>query len=98
MKPLFVHIKCQLGEAYNVADRVIDQIEEVAEIYSTSGAFDLLVKFHLDDEQSIGEFVNLKLHKIAGIRDTETVMAFRLFVPERGEKLDETDFRARRVK
>ena len=98
MKPLFVQIKCELGEAYNVADKLIDNIEEAAEIYSTSGAFDLLVKFHLDDDQSIGEFVNKKLHKIPGIRDTYTLMAYRLFVPDRAEKTDETDFRKRRDK
>ncbi len=96
MKPLFVQIKCELGEAYGVADRLIDQLEETAEVYSTSGAFDLLVKFHLGEEQSIGEFVNRKLHKIPGIRDTYTLMAYRLFVPERDEKTDETDFRKRR--
>jgi DNA-binding Lrp family transcriptional regulator len=95
MKPLFVQIKCELGEAYNVADRMIDAIGEAAEIYSTSGAFDLLVKFHLADDQSIGEFVNKKLHKIPGIRDTYTLMAYRLFVPDRAEQTDETDFRSR---
>ncbi len=98
MKPLFVQIKCELGEAYNVADRLIEGIGETAEIYSTSGAFDLLVKFHLTDDQSIGEFVNRKLHKIPGIRDTYTLMAYRLFVPDRPEKVDESDFRARRGK
>ena len=96
MKPLFVQIKCQLGEAYNVADRLIEDIEETAELFSTSGAFDLLAKFHLAEEQSIGEFVNLKLHKIPGIRDTYTLIAYRLFVPDRAEKLDESDFRRRR--
>ena len=44
----------------------------------------------------IEEFVNRKLHKIPGIRDTYTLMAYRLFVPERDEKTDETDFRKRR--
>ena len=38
-----------------------------------------MAKFYLAEDQSIGEFVNFKLHKIAGIRDTHTILAFRLF-------------------
>ncbi|MEW6597434.1 MAG: Lrp/AsnC ligand binding domain-containing protein [Pseudomonadota bacterium] len=79
MKPLYVQIKCELGRAYEVADALIDTLEETSEVYSTSGDYDLLAKFYLAEEQSIGEFVNFKLHRIAGIRDTHTILAFRLF-------------------
>ena len=37
MKPLYVQIKCELGRAYEVADALIDTLEETSEVYSTSG-------------------------------------------------------------
>ena len=35
MKTIFVMVKCELGQAYTVAD-----IEQVSEVYSTSGQYD----------------------------------------------------------
>jgi DNA-binding Lrp family transcriptional regulator len=79
MKPLFVNIKCELGATYDVANRMYDDIDETSEVYSTSGEYDLLVKFHLQESQSPGRFVAEKLHKIPGIRDTYTIIAFRIY-------------------
>ncbi len=91
MKPVYVQIKCELAKAYDVAERLVERLEETSEVYSTTGPYDLLAKFYLPEEQSVGEFVNFKLHKIPGIRETASIMAFRLFgAPER-ERLDETD-------
>ena len=89
MKPLYVQIKCELGQAYAVADAIIDGLEETSEVYSTSGAFDLLAKFYLEEEDSIGGFVNDKLHKVPGIRDTHTILAFRLHGARERETLAE---------
>lgn len=89
MKPLYVQIKCELGKAYDVADALIDTLEETSEVYSTSGDYDLIAKFYLPEEKSIGEFVNYRLHNIPGIRDTHTILAFRLFGAKDREKLDE---------
>jgi DNA-binding Lrp family transcriptional regulator len=80
VKPLFVQIKCELSRTTEVAERIVDSIAELSEIYSTSGAFDLLAKFYLENDQDPGDFVSGTLHKIEGIRDTYTIMAFRLFV------------------
>ena len=95
MKPLFVQIKCELGQTYKVAELLIDTVEETAEIYSVTGAYDLLAKFHLANDQSFGEFVNFKLHTVPGIRDTFSLVAYRMFCvpnPDR-DVMDETDFR-----
>ena len=89
MKPLYVQFKCELGRAYEVADALIDTLEETSEVYSTSGDYDLMAKFYLAEDQSIGEFVNFKLHRIAGIRDTHTILAFRLFGAKDREPLSE---------
>ena len=48
MTPFFVLIKCKLGCTYDVANGIADA-EIASEIYSTSGDFDLLVKFYVDE-------------------------------------------------
>jgi DNA-binding Lrp family transcriptional regulator len=51
----------------------------VSEVYSTSGQYDLLIKCYLEDDQDIGRFVNDTLHKLRGVRDTFTIIAFTAF-------------------
>lgn len=78
MMAFFVQIKCELGAAYEVATAIADA-EIASEIYSTAGDYDLLVKFYLQEGQDIGHFVNEKVHKIPGIKDTYTIITFRAF-------------------
>ena len=78
MKAFFVQIKCELGKAYDVATALADA-EIASEIYSTAGAFDLMVKFYLDEGEDVGHFINEKVHSIPGIRDTCTITTFRAF-------------------
>ncbi|MBD8876402.1 Lrp/AsnC ligand binding domain-containing protein [Roseibium polysiphoniae] len=78
MTPFFVMIKCKLGETYKVANAIADA-EIASEIYSTSGDYDLLVKFYVEDGADIGHFVNEKVHPVAGIHDTKTVITFKAF-------------------
>ncbi|MEP2724533.1 Lrp/AsnC ligand binding domain-containing protein [Roseibium sp.] len=78
MTHFFVMIKCKLGETYKVANAIADA-EIASEIYSTSGDYDLLVKFYVEDGADIGHFVNEKVHPVAGIQDTKTVITFKAF-------------------
>jgi len=78
MVPFFVQIKCQLGKSYEVANGLADA-EIASEIYSTAGDFDLLVKFYVDAGTDIGHFVNEKVHCIAGVKDTRTIITFKAF-------------------
>jgi DNA-binding Lrp family transcriptional regulator len=78
MKPFFVQIKCELGQAYDVATAIADA-EIASEIYSTAGGYDLLVKFYLNPEQDVGRFVNEKIHTVPGVKDTYTIITFRAF-------------------
>jgi DNA-binding Lrp family transcriptional regulator len=77
MKALFVQIKCELTKSFDVAAYLVDNFPETAEVYSTSGTYDLLAKFELPDERSIGEFVTRKLQRVPGIRDTYSIVAFK---------------------
>jgi len=54
MRAIFVMIKCEMGQAYKVAQEAADSIEELSELFSTSGQYDLLGKFYLDPEQDTG--------------------------------------------
>ncbi len=78
MIPFFVMIKCELGQAYEVATAIADA-EIASEIYSTAGDYDLLVKFYIEQGGDIGQFVNAKLHRIPGIRDTRTIVTYKAF-------------------
>src|SRR2546425_12937013 len=78
MVPFFVQIKCQLGQSYEVANKLADA-ELASEIYSTAGDFDLLVKFYVEDKTDIGHFVNEKVQTIPGIQDTRTIITFKAF-------------------
>ena len=79
MKTIFVMVKCEMGRAYDVANKAIETIEQISEIYSISGQYDLLVKSYLDEDVDIGHFVTEKLQRIPGVRDTFTTIAFKAF-------------------
>jgi DNA-binding Lrp family transcriptional regulator len=72
-------VKCELGQAYDVADRALESVAQVSEIYSTSGQYDLLIKAYLDADQDIGHFVTEKIQTLAGVRDTFTIITFKAF-------------------
>lgn len=79
MKAIFVMVKCELGQAYDVAGRAIETVEQISEIYSTSGQYDLLIKAYLAEDQDIGHFVTEKIQTLPGVRDTFTIITFKAF-------------------
>src|SRR3546814_8168587 len=79
MQTILIMIKCDLGRAYAVADALVQDIEQVSEVHSTSGQYDLLVKCYLGDGADIGHFVNEKIQTLTGIKDTLTLIAFKAF-------------------
>ena len=82
MKTIFVMVKCELGKAYAVADAAIADIEQISEVYSTSGQYDLLMKCYLPDATDIGHFVTGQVQMLAGVKDTFTIIAFKAFSPD----------------
>jgi len=78
MRLYFIRVRCELGQSYAVANRIAD-LEIASEIHSTAGAFDLLVKLYVDDDEDVGQYVNTHIHAVGGIRDTETLVTFRAF-------------------
>lgn len=83
MRAVFVMVKCELGKAYQVADQAVEDIEQISEIYSTSGQYDLLAKFYVDDDVDVGRFVTEKVQTLPGVKDTFTLITFNAFTPDR---------------
>ena len=79
MRAIFVMIKCDMGQAYNVAREAADSIEQMSELYSTSGQYDLLGKFYLDPQEDVGRFVTEKVQALRGVKDTYTLITFNAF-------------------
>jgi DNA-binding Lrp family transcriptional regulator len=79
MRAIFVQIKCEMGQAYAVARAAADSIEQLSELFSTSGQYDLLGKFYLDPDQDVGLFVTEKVQSLPGVKDTYTIIAFNAF-------------------
>lgn len=79
MKTIFVMVKCELGKAYQVADSAVLDIEQISEVYSISGQYDLLMKCYLPDDGDIGHFVTEKVQLLPGVKDTFTLITFKAF-------------------
>jgi DNA-binding Lrp family transcriptional regulator len=79
MQTIFVQVKCDLGKAYEVADAAVLNIEEVSEVHSISGNYDLLMKCYLPENSDVGHFVTEKLQLLPGVKDTYTIIAYKAF-------------------
>ncbi|MFX4222541.1 MAG: Lrp/AsnC ligand binding domain-containing protein [Thalassobaculum sp.] len=79
MQTIFIQVKCELGKAYDVADAAVLDVEEVSEVYSTSGQYDLLMKCYLGDDADIGRFVTEHVQTLPGVKDTFTLITFKAF-------------------
>ena len=84
MRAIFVMIKCDMGQAYRVAREMADSIEELSEMHSISGQYDLLGKFYLETDQDIGQFVVEKVQTVPGVKDTYTLQTFNAFSGAKG--------------
>jgi DNA-binding Lrp family transcriptional regulator len=81
MKAAFVLVRCELGRIEQVANGIME-IEGVSEVHSITGPWDLLVKLYAPDHEAFGDLIPGRLQRVAGIRETETLLAFRAFKPE----------------
>ena len=78
MQTIFVQVKCELGQAYQVAQSLVD-VDGVSEVFSIFGPYDLLAKCYVGDGDDVGHFVNQRVQVLDGIRDTQTIIAFNAF-------------------
>ncbi|TVR80817.1 MAG: Lrp/AsnC family transcriptional regulator [Rhodospirillales bacterium] len=79
MQTIFVEVKCDLGRAYQVAEAAVERVDGISEVHSISGAYDLLLKCYLEDGADIGHFVTERIQTLPGVKDTFTIIAFKVF-------------------
>ncbi|MFD1193181.1 Lrp/AsnC ligand binding domain-containing protein [Seohaeicola saemankumensis] len=78
MTCVFVQIRCKPGTTYRVAEQIV--LREIhSELYSTSGAFDLLMKLYIPEGADVGKYINDHLLDIPGIERTLTTPTFKAF-------------------
>ena len=78
MTCVFVQIRCRPGMTYKVAEQIV--LREIhSELYSTSGAFDLLMKLYIPEGADVGKYINDNLLDISGIERTLTTPTFKAF-------------------
>ncbi|HTT71607.1 MAG TPA: Lrp/AsnC ligand binding domain-containing protein [Anaeromyxobacteraceae bacterium] len=80
MKAAFVLIRCELGRVESVANAIME-IEGVSEVHSITGPWDLIAKLYAPDYEAFGDLIPDRLQKVPGVRETETLLAFRAFKP-----------------
>jgi DNA-binding Lrp family transcriptional regulator len=79
VQPVFIQVKCDLGQAYKVAEKAVEEVEQISEVYSTSGQYDLLIKCYLKDDVDVGHFVTDSIQTLPGVKDTFTTITFKAF-------------------
>jgi DNA-binding Lrp family transcriptional regulator len=79
VQTIFIMAKCDLGRAYRVADEAVLNVEQVSEVHSISGQYDLMMKCYLGNDIDIGHFVTEKIQMLPGIKDTFTIIAYKAF-------------------
>ena len=78
MNTVFIQIRCKPGKTYAVADEIALR-ETYAELHSTSGDWDLLLKLYIPDGEDTGRFINDYILDIDGIDRTHTIITFKAF-------------------
>ncbi len=79
MQTIFVMVKCELGETYKVASEAVETVEQVSEVHSISGQYDLMMKCYLPQDLDIGRFVTEQIQRLKGVKDTFTLITFKSF-------------------
>jgi DNA-binding Lrp family transcriptional regulator len=78
MRFAYILIKAESGKIRAVADQLAE-MEEVSEVHSISGPYDILTKVRVEKYEDLGDLVPGKFQKISGIRETNTFLVFNIF-------------------
>ncbi len=73
MVSAYVLINCELGSEGEVISK-LGQLDGVAEVHGTFGAYDILAKVDADEVSALRETITWRIRKIDRIRSTLTLM------------------------
>ena len=57
----------------------LSEFEDVTEVYSVAGGYDLVVKVQVEDYERFADVIPERLATVDGIEETETLMAFKTY-------------------
>jgi DNA-binding Lrp family transcriptional regulator len=78
MVTAIVLIKADVARIPETA-QAIAQIEQVSEVYSVTGEFDLVAMVRVRDHDELGDVIPGTLNRVSGVTHTETHIAFRTY-------------------
>jgi len=73
-----VFVKAEVDQIPEVAE-AIAAIDGVSEVYSVTGQIDLIALVRVRQHDDVAAVVADQLNKVAGVRETETHIAFRAY-------------------
>lgn len=73
-----VFVKAEVDQIPEVAE-AIAAIDGVTEVYSVTGQIDLIVMVRVRNHDDVAAVIADKVNKVAGVRETETHIAFRAY-------------------
>ena len=73
-----VFINAQVSQIPEVADAIAG-LDGVSEVYSVTGQIDLIAMVRLRQFDDLADVISDHLSKVEGVRDTETMLAFRAY-------------------
>jgi DNA-binding Lrp family transcriptional regulator len=66
-------------ERINDTAQELSDIEGISEVFSVSGRYDLIAIARVKDNDELSELVTVKMRKVEGITESETMLAFRAY-------------------
>lgn len=78
MVTAFIQITCESQRISDVA-KAVAELPNVAEVYSVTGDFDILAVLRVNAYESLDDAVTGGIARIAGVRSTTTILAFRRY-------------------
>ena len=66
-------------DTYPLGIKSVDYAEEIAEVYSVAGNFDLVAIVRVRENDDLARLVTAKLVAVEGIEETETLFAFKAY-------------------
>lgn len=76
MATAYVLINCELGSEKDTITELKD-VDGVAEVHGTFGAYDILAKIESDTVEKLREAITWKIRKIDKVRSTLTLMGIQ---------------------
>lgn len=73
-----VFVTAETSRIPEVAEEIA-ALDGVSEVYSVTGAIDLVVLVRVQSNDQVAEVVANRINKVIGVLDTETHIAFRTF-------------------